>query len=147
MLRGPDRVVTVVGGKLTTYRKMAEDAVDAVVDAAGLAAGPCRTRQLPLVGAGPRARLSTVEAPPRLVARYGIEAPRVAAIGEIDPDLSKPLAPGIPVTEAEVLWAVRHEGALDADDVLHRRTRIGLVPAEADLVRGRVTDLIQAALP
>ena len=145
VLPGPDRVVTVVGGKLTTYRKMAEDAVDAVVRLAGLAAGPCRTRRLPLVGAGPRDRLAAVEAPARLVARYGVEAPRVAAAGELDPDLARPLAPGIDTTEAEVLWAIRHEGALDADDVLDRRTRIGLVAADAELVRARVTGLIQAA--
>jgi glycerol-3-phosphate dehydrogenase len=145
ILPGPDRVVTVVGGKLTTYRKMAEDAVDAVVRLAGLAAGPCRTRRLPLVGAGPRTRLATVEAPPRLVARYGMEAPRVAAIGDLDPDLARPLAPGIEVTEAEVLWAVRHEGALDTSDVLQRRTRIGLVQADADLVHDRVAGLVQAA--
>ncbi|WP_133848705.1 glycerol-3-phosphate dehydrogenase/oxidase [Labedaea rhizosphaerae] len=146
VLPGPDRVVTVVGGKLTTYRKMAEDAVDAVVRLAGLAAGPCRTRRLPLVGAGPRDRLAAVEAPARLVARYGVEAPRVAAAGEVDPDLARPLAPGIEVTEAEVLWAVRHEGALDADDVLDRRTRIGLVAADANLVRDRVTGVIRAAM-
>jgi glycerol-3-phosphate dehydrogenase len=145
ILPGPDRVVTVVGGKLTTYRKMAEDAVDAVVRLAGLAAGPCRTRRLPLVGAGPRDRLATVEAPARLVARYGMEAPRVAAIGDLDPELARPLAPGIAVTEAEVLWAVRHEGALDASDVLERRTRIGLVRADADLVHDRVAGLVQAA--
>jgi glycerol-3-phosphate dehydrogenase len=147
VLTGPDRVVTVVGGKLTTYRKMAEDAVDAMLAAAGLSAGPCRTRRLPLVGAAQRDRLSTVEATPELVARYGTEAPRVAAVGELDPDLARPLAPGIPVTEAEVLWAIRHEGALDADDILHRRTRIGLVPAEADTIRDRVQGLLNATAP
>ncbi|WP_309111867.1 glycerol-3-phosphate dehydrogenase/oxidase [Saccharothrix sp.] len=96
-----DGITTVVGGKLTTYRRMAADAVAAT----GLTAVPCRTKSLPLVGAG------TADGPADLVARYGTEARQVAEIGE-------------------VAWAVRHEGALDVDDVLDRRTRVGLVPAE-----------------
>jgi glycerol-3-phosphate dehydrogenase len=131
-------VLTIVGGKLTTYRKMAQDAVDAT----GLAAGPCRTRDLPLVGAG----TSTVDIPVRLRLRYGTEAATVAALAAVDPDLAEPVAPGASVTAAEVVWAVRHEGALDADDVLHRRTRIGLVPAEAEAARPAVTELVAKAL-
>ncbi|GAA2969650.1 glycerol-3-phosphate dehydrogenase/oxidase [Actinokineospora diospyrosa] len=138
------KVVTVVGGKLTTYRRMAADAVDTAVDLAGLHAGPSRTRTLPLVGAAPRARLSTLDAPRRLVARYGTEAPTIAAMGSLDPDLAQEVATG--VTAAEVIWAVRHEGALDADDVLHRRTRIGLVDRDADLARPAVENLVDRAL-
>ncbi|TKG68388.1 glycerol-3-phosphate dehydrogenase/oxidase [Prauserella endophytica] len=139
-------VLTVVGGKLTTYRKMAEDAVTAAVRAATLPAGPARTANLPLLGAADRAALSTVEAPPRLVAKYGTEAPRVAALAEVDDELGRPLFPGCEVTGAEVVWAVRHEGALDADDVLHRRTRLGLVPGEAAAARERVEDLVARTL-
>jgi len=117
VLVGPDGVVTVVGGKLTTYRRMAADAVDAAVRLRGLPAGPSGTRRLPLPGAAPPARLATVPAPRRLVARYGTEAPIVAALD------------GDPLV-AQLLWAVRHEGALDVDDLLDRRTRIGLVPAD-----------------
>lgn len=135
-------VLTVVGGKLTTYRRMAEDAVDAVVRATGLAAGRSRTSTLPLFGAAGRAQLSTVDAPQRLVAKYGTEAPRVAALGEVDPELAKPVCEGTDVTAAEVVWAARHEGALDTDDVLHRRTRLGLVPAEAEAARPRVAELV-----
>ncbi|PXY30927.1 glycerol-3-phosphate dehydrogenase/oxidase [Prauserella muralis] len=139
-------VVTIVGGKLTTYRRMAQDAVDAAVRAAGLAARECRTAQLPLFGAASRPELSVVEAEPRLVGRYGTEAPRVAALGEVDPELGRPLFPGCEVTAAEVVWAVRHEGALDADDVLHRRTRLGLVPEHAEAARATVTDLVERTL-
>ncbi|WP_026424751.1 glycerol-3-phosphate dehydrogenase/oxidase [Actinokineospora inagensis] len=137
--------VTVVGGKLTTYRRMAADAIDAATTLAGLAAGPSPTRALPLVGAAPRPTLSTLDAPQRLVARYGTEAPTIAAMGQLDPDLARPVAPGSPVTAAEVVWAVRHEGALTADDVLHRRTRIGLVPADAESARPVVEDLVNRA--
>ncbi|GAB2657890.1 FAD-dependent oxidoreductase [Saccharopolyspora gloriosae] len=142
----PDGVVTVVGGKLTTYRRMAAEAVDTAVRAAGLPAGPSRTTAVPLVGAADRAHLHRIEAAPRLVARYGTEAGRVAALAELDPDLAEPVAPGTELTAAEVLWAVRHEGALDADDVLDRRTRLGLRPdlrAEALPV---VTALVDKAL-
>lgn len=139
-------VVTVVGGKLTTYRVMARDAVDRAVSRAGLRAPESRTARLPLVGSAKRTNLATVDAPRRLVGKYGSEAPRVAALGEVDPELARPLFPGCPVTAAEVVWAVRHEGALDADDVLHRRTRLGLIPEEAEAARPIVSDLVERSL-
>jgi glycerol-3-phosphate dehydrogenase len=140
--RSPDGVVTVVGGKLTTYRRMAADAVDAT----GLASGESRTKRIPLVGAADRSTLSTVDAPARLVFRYGTEAGRVAAAGALDPGLAVPVADGSMVTAAEVVWAVRHEGALDAADVLDRRTRIGLVPADRRAAEGAVADLVARSL-
>lgn len=140
VVRSPEGVLTIVGGKLTTYRRMAEDAVDVAVASAELTAGRSHTRQLPLIGAASRAELSTVDAPERLVAKYGTEAPQVAAL---DPT---PVADGLEVTAGEVEWAVRMEGALDANDVLHRRTRIGLVPANLALAEAPVTDLVRKAL-
>ena len=127
-------VVTVVGGKLTTYRRMAEDAVDAT----GLAPGRCRTRTLPLLGAAPRATLARLEAPPRLVRRYGTEAAMVLAdarevTGLDDAELLAPIAPHLPTTLAELVFGVTHEGALDVGDLLDRRTRIGLVPDDRAL--------------
>ncbi|ANS70230.1 glycerol-3-phosphate dehydrogenase [Streptomyces lincolnensis] len=130
VLTSPDGVITVVGGKLTTYRRMAEDAVDAAVTARGLPAGPSPTAALPLVGAAPPRLLGTLAAPRPLVWRYGTEAPAVHTLGASDPRLRAPVLPGHPVTRAELLWAVRHEGALDETDVLDRRTRIGLVPED-----------------
>ncbi|MEU6129003.1 glycerol-3-phosphate dehydrogenase/oxidase [Saccharopolyspora sp. NPDC047091] len=124
---GPDGVISVVGGKLTTYRKMAQDAVDA----AGIARRPCRTGNLPLLGAAPRTRLSTVDAPRDLVARYGTEAPAVVAAADGDPRLLEPID-GLGVRPAELRFAVRSEGALDVADLLDRRTRIGLVPADRE---------------
>ncbi|MGZ4500388.1 MAG: glycerol-3-phosphate dehydrogenase/oxidase [Nocardioidaceae bacterium] len=143
VLTSPDGVVTVVGGKLTTYRRMAEDAVDVAVARAGLVAGRCRTRALPAVGAAPRAVLEAVPGPARLVRRYGTEAPAVLAsaravggpAGLDDEALLAPVAAGVPCTTAELLWGVTHEGALDVDDLLDRRTRIGLVPADREAAR------------
>jgi glycerol-3-phosphate dehydrogenase len=139
-------VVTVVGGKLTTYRQMAEDAVDAAVAQRGLVAGICRTARLPLVGAAPRDVLARIEAPARLVRRYGTEAPAVlaAAAGLVDDPL-RPVAPDSPVTMAEMLWAVTHEGALDSDDLLDRRTRIGLVPADRTLAEPAAREALRRA--
>ena len=62
--------------------------------------------------------------------RYGAEAPDELRLAADDPDLLAPLGPGLPTTRAELLFAIRSEGALTVDDVLDRRTRIGLVPAD-----------------
>ncbi len=145
MLTSADGVVTVVGGKLTTYRRMAQDAVDAVLAARGLTAGPCRTARLPLVGAAPRAVLAALSAPRRLVDRYGTEAAAVLALGAADPRLLEPVAGGVQVTRAELVWAVRHEGALDEADLLDRRTRVGLVPADREAALAAAGEALASA--
>ena len=128
--------LTVVGGKLTTYRRMAQDVVDRLTDR------PCRTAALALVGArGP----VPAGVPTRLARRYGAEAAAVVALAGGRPELLEPLAPGIGVTGAELRFAVAHELALTLDDLLDRRTRLGLVPerraaAEA-AVRKRLPEL------
>ena len=131
-------VVTIVGGKLTTYRRMAEDAVDAAVEHAGIDAGDCRTRELPLLGAADRVTLAGLEQPARLVRKYGTDAGLVlatarSATGLTDDELLAPIADGIPVTMAELVFGVTHEGAADVDDLLDRRTRIGLIAADRAL--------------
>jgi glycerol-3-phosphate dehydrogenase len=127
-----DGVLSVVGGKLTEYRYMAQDVLDRAVVLRRLAAIPCRTRNLPLVGApaNPVAtQRSPVDLPSSLVARYGAEAPNVVARAACDRP-TDPVADGIDVTRAEFEYAVTHEGALTVDDILDRRTRIGLVEAD-----------------
>ncbi|SFD61834.1 glycerol-3-phosphate dehydrogenase [Actinopolyspora alba] len=132
VLTGENGVISVVGGKLTTYRRMAEDAVDAAVRHAGLSAGPCRTRRLPLVGAADRARLSRVRAPRELVTRYGTEAPAVLEQAEGDGAALEPITGNVSTTPAELRFAVRHEGALDTADLLDRRTRVGVVARDRE---------------
>ena len=129
VLTSPSGVVTVVGGKLTTYRRMAEDAVEAT----GIATAPCRTRDLPLLGAADRDTLAALPEPTRLVRRFGIEARTVideslSTTGLSEAELVAPGPGGI--TLAELVFAVTHEGAIDVDDLLDRRTRVGLVPAD-----------------
>lgn len=116
-------VLTVVGGKLTTYRAMAEETVDAVVTRLG-ADARSTTGRLALIGAAPRPALERIPAPARLVARYGTEAPEVEALG---PDV---VVAGRPETMGELRFGVRHEGARTVADLLDRRTRIGLVPED-----------------
>ncbi|HET8617257.1 MAG TPA: glycerol-3-phosphate dehydrogenase/oxidase [Actinomycetales bacterium] len=142
VVTSPQGVVSVFGGKLTTYRRMAQDAVDTAVRLRDLAAGPCRTTQLPLVGAAPSADLAAVDAPGRLVERYGTEAPDVAR----DPALLRPLAAGSATTLAELVWGVTHEGALDVGDLLDRRTRVGLVPSDRAAAEAAAHEAL-AALP
>jgi glycerol-3-phosphate dehydrogenase len=138
-----DGVLTVVGGKLTTARRMAQDAVDALAARPGVAAAPCVTKALPLVGAPPRGQAPVAgELPPPLVRRYGAEAARVAALADDDPALLEPIAPDVPVSRAELRFAVRHELALTAEDLLDRRTRLGLVPER----RAQALDAVEAEL-
>jgi glycerol-3-phosphate dehydrogenase len=129
--RSATGVVTVVGGKLTTYRKMAEDTVDAL----GLTETPCSTRSVPLVGADGREALGRLAAPGRLVRRYGAEAPAVAALALADPGLADPVGGGVPVLGVEFAWGVLAEGAMNVEDLLERRTRLSLVPADAEAAR------------
>mgnify|MGYP005985190681 CR=1 FL=1 len=134
LLTSDNGLVTITGGKLTEYRLMAEQVVDLVAGRAGLPAGPCRTADLPLVGAPghPLAAVAATSAgllPASLVARYGQEAGTVVAASLLDRPLEA-VAEGLDVTRAEFSYAVTHEGALTVDDVLDRRSRIGLVATD-----------------
>jgi glycerol-3-phosphate dehydrogenase len=134
VLESGSGVFSVVGGKLTEYRHMAEDTLDRALAARVVTAGPCRTRNLPLVGApaNPVATLRTPAAlPGSLVARYGAESPNVIASARCERP-TDPVVEGIDVTRAEFEYAVTHEGALTVDDILDRRTRIGLVAADRE---------------
>ncbi|MFD0556759.1 glycerol-3-phosphate dehydrogenase [Stackebrandtia endophytica] len=136
VITGEDGLITIVGGKLTTYRRMAQAAVDTAIKRAGL--NPlrrCQTRRLALVGAADRDELAALAHrepllghphAARLVRRYGSEAAAVAS----DPTLLEPITPGLDTTWAELRFAITHEGALDEADLLDRRTRIGLSHAD-----------------
>ncbi|MGZ8762517.1 MAG: FAD-dependent oxidoreductase [Acidimicrobiia bacterium] len=118
-------VISITGGKLTTYRRMASDAVDAVAESIGRG-GSSRTKRLPLLGA-------VGSAPPdeHLARRYGSLAGDVLALIEADATLSELLVPGLPYRKAEAIYAVRHEMATTLDDVLSRRTRARLLARDA----------------
>jgi glycerol-3-phosphate dehydrogenase len=133
-------LVLVAGGKYTTYRVMAEDAVDAAV--AGLpGVAPSRTARLPLVGAhrwteirGRSAVLAAgaglpEDAVARLLRRHGDRTPDVLDLVRTDPALGRPLDGAPDYLAAEVVHAVTAEGALHLDDVLTRRTRVSIETA------------------
>lgn len=133
-------LITIVGGKLTTYRQMAEDAVDQAVETAHLKAGPCQTKHLPLLGAAPTWVLPGVSGDKRLVRRFGTDAKLIlenarTVTGLSDAELLAPVADGVPANLAEFVFAVTHEGASSVDDILDRRTKIGLVDKDAEAAR------------
>jgi glycerol-3-phosphate dehydrogenase len=118
-------LVTIAGGKWTTYRKMAEDCVNHAATIAGLDERPCVTRDLHIHG-------YHLSAPPfGAYADYGEDAIQLAGLVEGRPDLGAPLHPDIPILAAQVFWAVRHEMALTVDDILARRTRLLSLNAKA----------------
>jgi glycerol-3-phosphate dehydrogenase len=126
-------MLTITGGKLTTYRRMAKLTVDRLVEREGRVA-PCRTAELPL---GMEARPADLEAPDgvgeealaQLAFRYGHAARRVLALARERPELAAPIVPGRPDLLAEVVLAARHEQARSLADVLLRRTRLGILAA------------------
>ncbi len=147
VVESPSGVISVIGGKLTEYRYMAEDVVDRAATLRGLTAGACRTRNLPLVGApsNPVSELrSLAELPGSMVARYGAEAPNVIARAGCDRPTDQ-VADGIDVTRAEFEYAVTHEGAFTADDILDRRTRIGLVAEDRARAEAAAAELLSTA--
>ncbi len=126
----PTGLVSVTGGKLTTYRRMAADAVDAVMLRLERK-GRSRTRKLRLLGADGYEEPDGSDARAHLARRYGTLASGVEALIASDPDLGQPLVPGLPYVAAEAVYAVRDEMARTLDDILSRRTRACLLDRRA----------------
>jgi glycerol-3-phosphate dehydrogenase len=143
-------VVRVGGGKLTTYRKMAEDTVDTAMLQLGghrRASRKQSTKRLKLIGA--RGHRSTEPGTPtgHLARRYGSLAAEVKALIAFEPSLGDPIAPGHPYLLAEVVYAVRHEMATTLSDVLERRTRLHIFDRSAALAAApRVAALMAGEL-
>ena len=119
-------LVTITGGKWTTYRHMAEDTVDRAAQVAGLAPQPCTTRTLKLRGWLD----APLEAP---FAVYGADAPALLALLAERPEWREKLHPNLPYRVGEAVWAARHELARTVEDVLARRTRALLLDARASI--------------
>ena len=120
-------LVTISGGKWTTYRKMAEDTINEAVLDADLEQRPSRTRDLPLHG--------WHEDPKQFehLAFYGSDAAPLLELMEKCPELREPLDDRLPIRGAQVVWAARHEMARTVEDVLSRRTRCLLLDAKASI--------------
>jgi glycerol-3-phosphate dehydrogenase len=132
--RWPSGVISIAGGKLTTYRRMAEDTVDEVERALGGHA-KCRTKALALHGAAGFDQVGDgglgTDVRDRLVHRYGVDAATVITLATGDPGLAQPLVPGLPYLRAEAVYAAQHEMVMTLDDVFARRTRARLLARDA----------------
>jgi glycerol-3-phosphate dehydrogenase len=120
-------LVTITGGKWTTYRRMAQDVVDQAALVAGLVARPCVTETLRIHG-----WLKQVD-PDDPLHVYGSDAPEVRHIARDTRALGEPLHDRLPLTGARIVWAVRREMARTVEDVLARRTRALLLDARASV--------------
>jgi glycerol-3-phosphate dehydrogenase len=110
-------LLSITGGKWTTYRHMAEDCVDHAATLADLPDRPCLTRHLNIHG------FRTPSEERTHMSYYGSDAPKIEQIMRVSPELAEPLVAGLPYTGAEVIWATRSEMAVNVEDVLARRTR------------------------
>jgi glycerol-3-phosphate dehydrogenase len=134
-------MITICGGKWTTYRHMAEDCVNQAATLARLAEKPCVTGHLNIHGFHPASEKFGH------LWVYGSDAPMLRELELSEPAWAEPLDGALPYTGAEVVWAVRHELALTLEDVLARRTRALFLNAQAALrMAPRVVELMAREL-
>lgn len=129
-------LVTITGGKWTTYRKMAEETVDKAIEVGALHTVACNTKSIRIHGCSESASENESSV-------YGTDGQGLAALIKTSPFLGKKLVAGLPCTEAEVVWAVRNEMARTVEDVLARRLRLLFLDAGAALAAApRVAELM-----
>lgn len=124
IIRSESGLLTVTGGKWTTYRKMAEDAINEAIEIGHLPAAKCKTSQLRIHG-------STDIPSANHLAHYGTDAPLIEKLMDNEPFLAEKLVQPYPYTAAEAVWAVRNEMARTVEDVLARRLRLLFLDAKA----------------
>ncbi len=117
-------LITIIGGKWTTYRKMAEDTINAAIKIGGLLIKNCITKDLKIYG-------YTKEDSKNYLCIYGTDEENIRALIDKNSHLAKKLIAHLPYTIAEVIWAVKNEMARTVEDVLARRLRILFLDAKA----------------
>lgn len=133
-------MITITGGKWTTFRKMGEDTVDTYYKVKGLKPSASTSAHQKIHG-------YTNTLPEGYMKVYGVDASQIAAIQKENPSMATKLHPNYPYTEAQVIWAVREEMALKVEDVLSRRIRLLILDAKAALeVAPRVAALMAEEL-
>lgn len=133
-------LLTIAGGKWTTYRKMAEDAVDHLTILGGLVEKECKTKNLKIHGAPQDPLTSSEESSDQRLPKhmshlhyYGTDAEQILKISLQMPDLGHALHPDLELIGAEIVWAARHEAAERLSDALLRRSRVGVIREQATL--------------
>jgi glycerol-3-phosphate dehydrogenase len=131
-------LVTIIGGKWTTYRKMSEDIVDKSIDVGGLKKVHCITEKIKIHGSGAENVSGSI---------YGTDEEKINELIQKEPLLNKKLDDKFPYREAHVIWSVREEMAITVEDVLARRLRILFLNAQAAIdMAPRVATLIAMEL-
>lgn len=121
-------LITITGGKWTTYRKMAEDVIEVAIQKAGLPEKECLTKNLPVHG-----HKKTTD-PQEPLACYGTDKEKILGLIKENKFLSEQIHPSLPYINAEIIWAVRHEMCQTIEDALCRRTRALFLDARAAIV-------------
>jgi len=143
ILVSPSGLVTVTGGKWTTYRRMGQDTIDRAAEVAGLLKSSSKTLELKLHGWTPEP--TTAASPWECV--YGSDLPALQGLSSANASLDALLHPRLPFRLREVVWAARHEMARTVEDVLARRTRALFLDARAAMEAApAVADLLAREL-
>jgi glycerol-3-phosphate dehydrogenase len=137
-------VVSIAGGKLTTYRKMAEHTVDEVLKQVGKKAA-CKTKRLRFIGASRSTAKNLSVNDIHLHQRFGSEVQTVQQLIAGDASLAEPLIIGLPYLRAEAIFAIRFEMARTLDDILSRRTRARIINRPASLASARAVAQLMAS--
>ena len=139
-------VITIAGGKLTTYRKMAQDTIDEALTQLQKSA-KCKTKNLKLIGATTSTPKTNAKSAMHLAARFGTEAKLINEMIAENPSLGEQLIAGLPYLKAEAVFAVKYEMARTLDDILSRRTRARIINRRASVASARaVAELIAPLL-
>lgn len=139
-------VITIAGGKLTTYRKMAQDTIDEALAQLQKSA-KCKTKNLKLIGATTATPKTNSKSAMHLAARFGTEAKLINEMIAENPILGEQLIAGLPYLKAEAVFAVKYEMARTLDDILSRRTRARIINRRASVASARaVAELIAPLL-
>lgn len=123
-------LITITGGKWTTYRRMAEDTVNTAIARSGLPDSSCRTTTLPIHGSDTTGAGDIIPFGAPLY-YYGSDATAIKALSASAPGLADLLHPRLPYIQAEIIWAAREELCMTIEDALSRRTRALLLDAQA----------------
>ncbi|MES1216973.1 MAG: glycerol-3-phosphate dehydrogenase/oxidase [Bacteroidota bacterium] len=130
-------LITITGGKWTTYRHMAEDVIDIAIASGGLTDTACKTKDLSIHGA------AVVDFKDEMY-YFGSDKPLVQSLADKDTSLKEKIHPSLPYIKAEIIWAVRNEMCMTVEDALSRRTRAILLDARAAIESAPVVAALMA---